>query len=501
VFGDRLDGTYLGIDSTHAHINMPAAILWARGLDDRPATLTLVPPRSTWRAATQLYAGTLPNEFTAPNLQYLMDSPVELGPLVLKDVAVGGRTIRLALHHAGDNQPVDGLAADVAKIVREAVEVFGEQPAYESGRYTFLVDYLPWASPDAMEHRNSTVITAPASIGSSRPTLLDSVAHEFFHVWNVERIRPRSLEPFDFERANMSGELWLAEGFTQYYGSLLLSRAGLLDLSSTVSTLGGLVTTVVLSPARGVRSAEEMSRMAVFTDAGPIQDPTNWSNTYISYYPFGGAIALALDLTLRERSAGRLSLDDYMRAMWQAHGKSPGARPGYVERPYTMADAEARLAEVDGDPGFARQFFARHIQGRDLPEYGRLLAQAGLVLRKTDPGRAWWGNLSLEGRGAGVRIAAPTAFDAPAHAAGLDLDDELRQIDGQRVGSAEDVYGILRKRQPGSRIAVTYVDRGGVEKRTVVTLAGDPHVEVVPAESTGTRPTPAQQAFRARWLN
>jgi predicted metalloprotease with PDZ domain len=100
-----------------------------------------------------------------------------------------------------------------------------------------------------------------------------------------------------------------------------------------------------------------------------------------------------------------------------------------------------------------------------------------------------------------VRIAAPTAFDTPAHAAGLDLDDELRQIDGQRVGSAEDVYGILRKRQPGSRIAVTYVDRGGVEKRTVVTLAGDPHVEVVPAESTGTRPTPAQQAFRARWLN
>src|SRR6185369_4786454 len=97
------------------------------------------------------------------------------------------------------------------------------------GEYTFLADYLPYATRDGMEHRNSTVMTDSGSIGANRHSLLDTVAHEFFHSWNVERIRPRSLEPFDLERANLSGELWLAEGFTQYYGPLLVQRAGLAD--------------------------------------------------------------------------------------------------------------------------------------------------------------------------------------------------------------------------------------------------------------------------------
>src|SRR6202007_1466148 len=105
-----------------------------------------------------------------------------------------------------------------AKIVQQEKAVFGEFPSYDSGFYTFLADYLPDASTDGMEHRNSTVMTSPGSIANARFELLDTVAHEFFHSWNVERIRPRSLEPFDFERADMSGELLLAEGFHLYYG-------------------------------------------------------------------------------------------------------------------------------------------------------------------------------------------------------------------------------------------------------------------------------------------
>src|SRR5438874_13405891 len=117
-----------------------------------------------------------------------------------------------------------------------------------------------------MEHRNSTVMTSAGSIRANREGLLDTVAHEFFHNWNVERIRPRSIEPFDLERANMSGELWLAEGFTEYYGPIALSRAGLEDLPSTISTIDGFIQTVATSPGREVRSAEEMSRMAPFID-------------------------------------------------------------------------------------------------------------------------------------------------------------------------------------------------------------------------------------------
>src|SRR5262249_5446060 len=280
-----------------------------------------------------------------PNLQYLMDSPVEFGPLTIREFSLGPRTFRFALHHAGTDRDFEDYLKDVEKIVSQEGAVFGEYPEYETGHFTFLADYLPYAQADGMEHRNSTVVTAPGSIRTSRPTLLEAVAHEFFHAWNVERIRPRTLEPFDFEHANLSGELWFAEGFTQYYGPLVLQRAGLADLPATAQALTEFVEAVVLGPGRTIRSAEEMSRMAAFTDGERPSDRTNWPNTFISYYQFGAAIALALDLTLRDRSDGRLNLDDYMRAMWRVHGRPGGAREGFVDRPYTNADAEARLAE------------------------------------------------------------------------------------------------------------------------------------------------------------
>ena len=234
VFGDRVDGTYLAVDTTHAHINMPAAIMWAHGLDDRPATLTFQQPAGMqWQVATQLLPGATPLEFTAPNLQYLMDSPAEFGPESIRTFTVGSRTFRFALHHTGTEAELDSYLKDVEKIVRQEGAIYGEQfRSTSAGHYTFLADYLPYADGDGMEHRNSTVITSSGSIATSRDNLLDTVAHEFFHSWNVERIRPRDLEPFDFDRANMSGELWLAEGFTQYYGPLAMQRAGLDDLAS-----------------------------------------------------------------------------------------------------------------------------------------------------------------------------------------------------------------------------------------------------------------------------
>ncbi|HUR34933.1 MAG TPA: hypothetical protein VM032_14120, partial [Vicinamibacterales bacterium] len=218
VFGDRVDGTYLAIDPTHAHLNMPASVLWARGLDDRPVRLTFVePPGLAWTVATQLYPTARPQEFTAPNLQYLMDSPTEFGPVTIRPFTVDGHTFRFALHHTGTAGELDRLVTDVQKIVAAEREIFREFPDYEPGHYTFIADYLPYASGDGMEHRNSTIMTSSSAIRTNRGGLLGTVAHEFFHNWNVERIRPRTLEPFDFERANMSGELWLAEGFTQYY--------------------------------------------------------------------------------------------------------------------------------------------------------------------------------------------------------------------------------------------------------------------------------------------
>ena len=508
VFGDRVDGTYLAVDTTHAHINMPASIMWAHGLDDRPIRIEFVQPAGIetgldWHVMSQLPPSRLPDtpktalEYTAPNLQYLMDSPVEFGRSQVRSFNVGDRSFRFALHHKGTGAELDDFMKDVEKIVRQEGAIFGEYPAYEPGYYTFLADYLPYANGDGMEHRNSTVMTAAGSIATTRENLLDTVAHEFFHCWNVERIRPKGLEPFDFDRANLSGELWLAEGFTQYYGALAMRRAQLVDVASTARTFGRLIESVSQGSGHLVRSAEEMSRMAPFTDGGSSIDRTNWSTTVISYYPYGGAIALALDLTLRDRTEGRLSLDDFMQAMWKAYGKPGGSREGYVDHPYTMADAEATLAAVSGDRAFARDFFARYIQGHDVADYPHLLSRAGFTMRKRHPGRAWLGDLRLQSRD-GWRVAMLVPPTWPIYAAGLDEDDEVQQVDGRRIASADDIATVMQRHKPGETVPIVFVDRTGAAKAASVTLVEDPHTEVVPDDAGAL--TAAQKAFRDRWL-
>jgi predicted metalloprotease with PDZ domain len=500
IYGDLVDGTYLAIDSTHAHLNMPAAIMWARGLEDRASTLRFTPPAgAVWRLATQLHDGSNPMEVTSPNLSYLMDSPVEFGPVIVRSFSVGASKFRLAVHHLGSDAEVEDYVKDVERIVREEEKIFGEFPAFEPGSYTFLADYLPYAGGDGMEHRNSTVMTSSGSIRATRAALLDTVSHEFFHTWNVERIRPRSIEPFDLDRANMSGELWLGEGFTQYYGAIALQRAGLADLAATSDAFDGFVEAASDAGHR-VRSAEEMSRMAVFVDGGIPVDRTNWSNTYVSYYPLGGAIALALDLTLRERSDSRVTLDDFMRAMWRVHGKPGGAHEGEVSHPYTSADAEARLAEVSGDTSFASDFFGRFIRGRDTADYKTLLLPAGFVVAPARPERPWWGDLRLDARGGRLRIQGLVTPGTPAYAAGLEQDDEITRIDGKDVASPEEAGGLLRTHRPGDTVRVTYVDRSSASRTASVTLAADPRLYVRPIETTGTALTPRQRAFREAWL-
>ena len=499
IFGDRVDGTYLAIDSTHAHMNIPASMMWAHGLDDRPITLTLEQPAGAgWRVATQLHPGTTPLEFTAPNLQYFMDSPVEFGQISMREFTLDGSRFRFALHHTGTEAELDGFAKDVERVVREERAIYGEFPTYEPGYYTFLADYLPWADGDGMEHRNSTVISQRGSIARDGRRLLGTVAHEFFHCWNVERIRPKGLEPFDFDRANMSGELWLAEGFTQYYGPLALQRAGMVDLASTARTFTGLIESVS-GDARQVRSAEQMSQMAPFIDGGQAVDRTNWSNTVISYYPFGGAIALALDLTLRGRSDGRVTLDDFMRAMWRQYGKPAGSREGIVDRPYTIGDAEATLAEVSGDRSFAHEFFLKYIEGHDVADYTSLLSRAGFIVRKRNPGHAWLGDIQLEARN-GTRVATLISPGWPIYTAGIEEDDEVQTVDGHKIGSDGDLASTLSRRKPGDRVTITFVDRAGVAKSSSITLGEDPHVEVVPEETAGGHVTSVQQQFRDRWL-
>lgn len=507
LFGDRIDGTYFAVDSTHAHMNIPATLLWAKGLESRAARVTLVAPAgSGWTAATQLFPTPDPFTFTAPNLQYLMDSPIEFGVEKLRTFTVPGEsgapaaTFRVSLHHTGTDAELDTFTTDIEKVVREQRAIIGEFPAYEPGSYTFLIDYLPWSNGDGMEHRNSTVISTSGSLAQMGRRALGTVSHEFFHNWNVERIRPASLEPFDFEDANISGELWLAEGFTNYYGKLALIRAGLMEQPDGVTSWAGVINGARLSPGTKFRSAVEMSRLAPFVDAATSIDPTYWTNTQYSYYPFGESIGLGLDLTLRQRSNGKVTLDDFMRAMWKAHGKPGGSAPGLVGKPYTIADARARLAEVSGDAAFAADFFAKYIEGTERIDYAPLLLQAGYILRKANAGQATMGVLPFDRDGGSLKLTGSTAIGSPAYAAGLDRGDELLSVAGTKVASVQELQKLIGMQKPGATLPITFLRRGQ-EVQATVTLAEDERLEIAPIESTdGGTLTPAQKTFRDAWL-
>jgi predicted metalloprotease with PDZ domain len=499
IFGSRVDGTYLGIDASHAHMNMPATLMWARGLDARAVRVTFAPPAgSAWKPATQLFPTEDPWTFTAPNLQYLMDSPTELSDQSFRSFKIrnpDGReqTIVTAVHHDATDTEVDEYAAATEKIVREQAAVYGELPQFDNGTYTFLGDYVPWGGGDGMEHRNSTVVAEAASIRGNARGVLGTVSHEFFHAWNVERIRPQTIEPFNFEDANMSGELWLAEGFTQYYGQLIMARAGLSAADRTMLSLANNALSIASSPAHRFRSAVEMSQLAPFTDSASSIDSTNYSYSFISYYPYGSALALALDLSLRARTAGKLTLDDYMRALWRVHGK-PSAAPGYVAKPYTLADARARLAELTDDRPFAEQFFSRYVEGREVPDYRPLLTQAGVVVRKRNPGEAWTG-VSIDGSGKVVAPRGLADWGTPAFDAGLEHGDVLTSLDGKPFTAAA-----LKNRKPGDKVAFEVRHVGGVTASGVLTFGEDPTEHAVTAEAAGSSLSPEQKAFRDAWL-
>ncbi|HEY8551060.1 MAG TPA: PDZ domain-containing protein [Vicinamibacterales bacterium] len=503
LFGDRVDGTYAGIDADHAHLNVPATLMWARSMEGRPATVRLEPPPGVeWKVATQLFPTADPYTFTAPNLAYLLDSPIQLSPHTLRTFEVGANgsraTIRLALHHDGTDAEADAYARDLEKIVHEQAAIFGELPAFETGTYTFMATYRPGASGDGMEHRNSTILTAGGSLASNRAGLLGTASHEFFHAWNVERIRPRSLEPFDFEKANVSGELWLAEGFTSYYGPLTLARAGLQTFDRTVAQFEGLVNAVVLAPGRAFRSAVDMSRLAPFVDAACSIDPTNWENTFLSYYTFGAALGLGLDLALRDRTDNRVSLDDYMRALWQRFGRTP-SEPGVVATPYTMADLRTVLADVSGDPAFAEDFFRRYVEGREMMDYAPLLARAGLVLRPRAPKAPYIGHLALTPSGDGARVTESPRMGTPVYEAGIGEGDTLLRLGDVRIGSDADVEKALASAAPGQTITAR-IRRHGKERDVTILVTADPRLELVPVERAGGQLTPAQKRFRGSWL-
>ncbi|MDQ8028062.1 MAG: PDZ domain-containing protein [Brevundimonas sp.] len=493
LFGDRADGTYAQIDATHAHLNMPASLLWATGFDDRPVELTFRSPDPSWRIATQLAPTADPAVFTAPNLQYLMDSPTELSDHKVREWTVDdagvARTIRIALHDPGTDEHADIFAERGRKVVDQLVAVFGDVPDFDYGTYTFIADYLPHVSGDGMEHRNSTILSGSRSLAEANYSQIGTFSHEFFHAWNVERIRPAELEPFDYTRANPTPSLWFAEGFTNYYGPLAIRRAGVSDVDAFLANVGGQFNAVLNSPARAYGSPQEMSLRAPFVDAAASIDPNN-PNIFVSYYTWGAALALSLDLTLRDRFPG-VTLDDYMRWMWRHHGVN--------EVPYTPDDLRTGLAAVTGDQAFADAFFADSIGRSELPDLAPLLARAGIVIQPRNAAAAWPGPARLQVTDATVRLAAATVPNTPLYVAGLENGDEIVALNDKAIDSQTDWDDALKALKPGDTVGIRFIQRG-LERTAQLTLGTDPNMTLVRLETTGGQPTPEQLAFRTAWV-
>ena len=501
LFADHADGTYSGIDETHAHLNMPATFMWAQGMENVPIEITFQPrTESNWRVATQLPKNSFDEIYFAPDLYYFLDSPTELSDYSIREWTVenggGDAVIRLVVHHDGTETEIDALRDMIEPVMEEQKAVFGEYPEFDYGTYTFLACYLPYVSGDGMEHRNSTILTTIRPLRSGISDHLGTASHEFFHAWNVERIRPKTLEPFNFEEVNMSGELWFAEGFTSYYDDLTIKRAGLMSVEEYASSLASRynddnLNAVINGVGRQFHSPVEMSQQSPFVDAARSVDAVNRNNIFISYYTYGKVIALGLDLTLRTQFG--LTLDDYMEAVWESQGKT--------EFPYTIADLESILGRVTGDRGFAASFFQHFVNGRDVIDYKRLLDRAGFLLRRAYPGQPVLGKAPLQFGNSGAVIGSYTAIGSPLYSAGLDKSDVILSIDGTRIVGKRSLDDILESQRPGDTIIIHYVTRAGVEKTTTLRLTAHDRYEVVLYEDASLPVTDAMQAFRKSWLD
>jgi predicted metalloprotease with PDZ domain len=483
LFANRGDGTYSQVDETHAHLNIPATFMYAPVLKQSQIEVNFrVREDLNWKVATQLplVSGTT---YSAPNFQYFMDSPTEISAFNLREFKVDSKNIRLILHHSGTEQEMDTYFEKVKKVVLAEKDVYGELPNFDYNTYTFLACYIPNASGDGMEHRNSTILTSTRSLAKGgMEGNIGTVSHEFFHAWNVERIRPKSLEPFNFEEANMSGELWFAEGFTSYYTNLILCRAKLISPKQYVEGLGGTFNYVWNSPGRRFFSPIEMSYQAPFVDAARSVDPVNRDNTFISYYSYGSALGLALDLSLRQKN---LTLDDYMKLVWKQFGKN--------EIPYTIQDLHRSLNAFAGNE-FGDRFFNSYIYKSEMPDFKALFETVGVVLNQNSTVPYFGVAISVTEKNKAI-VQLNTQIGTAAYNAGLDKGDIITHINETGFEDGQTFSDIIQQHKIGDELKVDFV-RNNQVRTTMVKLDASSQYKITLDEMASKE----SLAERSHWL-
>jgi len=381
IFANTLDGTFSVLDTAHANWNGASLFVYVDGHKQDPVHLSVVAPNG-WKVMNGAAADFAQREFDFPNYDELIDTPTEAAPsMSLDSFSVDGVLYRVMLHHNG---PLDSalrmrFVRGVQKIVKEENRVIAPPPI---AMYTF-VGNAGYKGDDGMEHLNSTQIITPHALIDTAAVddYLDYASHEYFHVWNVKRIRPALLGPFDYTSERYEPSLWVAEGWTQYYGVLTLERTGITTPSQFLTTLGEDITYDLTRPARTWISAREASMRAPFFDGAAQPMAVDAPSDFMSYYTKGEGLALLLDIEIRARTNDARSLDDALRALRKRSWDAPRASYYLQGRGYTELDVEKAVSEAAGTD--LHDWFARYVGGTEELPFAESLARVGLTLTMT----------------------------------------------------------------------------------------------------------------------
>jgi predicted metalloprotease with PDZ domain len=493
IYGNTLANNEAQYNDRHVFIGGPAVWMYLVGGKDRSVRLAIEPPRG-WRVATGMdRVGD--NTFTAASYDWFADSPIEISDFQEKTFEVSGTTYHVIVHDVKGRKDFTKFATDTQKIVETLVPVFspvvGGSRSAPFATYWFLFHIWP-KSGGGLEHLNSTQINfskdwdateAAGDLGNLYELKLYVTAHEFFHAWNVKRLRPRPLGPFDYSRDVHTPSLWISEGLTSYYGSLALVRAGLITPEEYLDQIGKLITRFEQEPGRKERSIEDTSWDTWF---GRLKNDNNLANNWYSYYDGGQIVGHLLDFAIRQNTKNAKSLDDWMRLLYERFAlPKPGFEP---------EDAVHAASEVAGTD--LTDFFRRYISGKEPLPYETYFAYAGIdVQKKLEPEKPWFG-AGIEKSDDGHAKIKNVIPGGPAEAGGLSHDDVIYAVDGKALD--EDGFKhAIEGRKPGDTVKITVL-RDEELRDFEVRLAANPYATYTlkPVE----HPTEVQTAIYKSWL-
>jgi predicted metalloprotease with PDZ domain len=496
VFGNDLSGTFSQLDTRHANFNGGSIFMYVAGHKSAPVKLVIEPPAG-WRIVNGRMERLDQRQWQFPNWDEMIDTPTEIAPdWSMEEFQVDKQKYSVVVHSFGnEGGKRAALVRDIEKIVRAEIAMWGP-PDFES--YTFLIHFAADDhSGDGMEHLTSTQIIEPGVLADAETyeNTLGTVAHEFFHVWNVKRLRPVELGPWDFTRPVSTRSLWIAEGLTNYYGHLMLRRAGIWDDARFLRRESATISNIENAPGSRLMSAEDSSLSASFLDDAPHAQNTNLENSSISYYPKGELLGLVLDLIIRGRTQGKASLDDVLRRMYEDfYLKSPNASYYLRGRGYTPDDFQRVASEIAGVE--LSEFFQRHVRNVISPPYDEALSYVGLRLVRSQAREPYNAGISLDWEDPQAMIIGSVRNGSVAEGAGLQAGDEIITLGGKAV-KRDNWLVALARFKPKDHVPIV-VKRGRltIERVLVIGLPErfDYRIEEHPSA------TAEQKALRAAWL-